>query len=308
MSLELCKSILSRSSYFADLSTKNPSKEKAFWATACQYAQRAHQMFLEEVKNNNPAYKRENFNVYEQRMLETGVPVIIQVSFFDDVDTKKTPSSLPLPPSAWDEVSKLQSRIKELEDQAKSLVDTTTVNKLQSELETMQQHHEQYVERSQKQQTQLSTDLKRMSKLMEHKENELEEMADLRQCLEGLKKKFDDYKSKNYQEIQRLYSELESKAFELETERSKTSDLHLEVQECQRALELCKRLAIEASQTYRKELEEMWTKVEVLQADKDSLQQQNDLLKATWMKMAPSLSDEQQKLLMEAIHNDHSVS
>lgn len=84
-----CKSLLSRASFFAHLSKNNPAKEQVFWKTACDFIARASIVSKECTECTNKTTCLNSLNNFERKMLTTGIPLIVPVSFFESGDSAK---------------------------------------------------------------------------------------------------------------------------------------------------------------------------------------------------------------------------
>lgn len=277
MTLQLCKTLLSRASFYANLCLQNPNKEATFWKTACDHVLKAHTVFVDRLAANDPAFTPQNFNQWEREMLETKTPVVVPIVFFGDDNngSNNTTQTHHPPPPAWRTVETLQARIKELEDE-KHRNETNLQHNHKEDLTRMQMEHDEYRQRAERQQSQLSQELKKMCKLVEHKDDEIEEVAFVRRSLDTVKQRFDEYKAKNHDEMQRLYRELETKTFETNQEQQRVQELQNEV-----------RVALQETQRIRQSIHD--------------LERENQLLKHTLERLAPLMTDQQRDVIVECM-------
>lgn len=264
-----CKSLLSRASFFAHLSKENPSKEQFFWKTACDFVNRA---------SICGASCLSSLNNFERKMISTGIPLVIPISFFDNNDSVITPDQA---------LSELDDTLHETDDHDRYV----TAKRIERELIECRRE--------------LSAAKSTITSLTEHKERYeqriaelVEKVATLQREKEGLCAQLSERNDEINDVIDRKLSILKDK---LSRYMSENTRLHEELvaaghyEEQVRTLEEERRVG--ATMTARK-ISSYENRLVEYQEELESLQHETQIYKDLLYKLGPTLTDEQSAIIV----------
>jgi hypothetical protein len=185
--------------------SNNAEKEKKYWKMACNYFQQAKESFEKLSVNEKKLLSLEEF-----KFLCENCPSPINISFASNKEENaKVPSqhSLPPPPSQWETIEQLKTKIEMIEKENKKLENYHKTIKNKQFLEAL--YKEKY-ELCEKEKHKLNLQLNKCQTELENKESEEHDITVLEKEIKKLKEKIVLNRKQYSSDIEILEKENES--------------------------------------------------------------------------------------------------
>jgi DNA repair exonuclease SbcCD ATPase subunit len=229
------RTFLAKAARIATMCLQDKTKEQKLWKLACDYVLRA-----QDCKIN---WNR--LTELEVKMLETGIPHPILISFFDAHVVLQNENSqlppIPPAPSNWWDIKKLNDRIAELEEERALLPSPQEHERLKQTLASVTTLHQQHTERSGREQEQLQDELKQMRKAVKDHEDTADEAEYRGYQVAKITKRLQEYRERHRTEMDKMYVDLENAHFELENAQHDNKNLKEQVRLYQSKVEQVER-------------------------------------------------------------------